>query len=102
MTIYPLESLSREEVTNAVDLFRSHPKNKKSFLCLGLDSDLSKIPAFLLKNNDPIFSFNKALVDCLHEFIVAIKINTAFYEENGSQGWSTLEKTINYINLKGL
>lgn len=75
-------------------------KNKKSFLCLGLDSDLSKIPAFLLKNNDPIFSFNKALVDCLHEFIVAIKINTAFYEENGSQGWSTLEKTINYINLK--
>ena len=75
-------------------------KNKKSFLCLGLDSDLSKIPTFLLKNNDPIFSFNKALVDCLHEFIVAIKINTAFYEENGSQGWSTLEKTINYINLK--
>ena len=75
-------------------------KRKKSFLCLGLDSDLSKIPSHLLKESDPIFSFNKNLIDSLHEIIVAVKINTAFYEANGSNGWITLEKTINYINLK--
>ena len=75
-------------------------KRKKSFLCLGLDSDLSKIPSHLLKESDPIFSFNKNLIDSLHEIIVAVKINTAFYETNGSNGWISLEKTINYINLK--
>ena len=75
-------------------------KRKKTFLCLGLDSDLSKIPSFLLKESDPVFSFNKSLIDSLNEIIVAIKINTAFYEVNGSKGWITLEKTINYINLK--
>tara|TARA_B100000780_G_scaffold184726_1_gene129678 strand:+ start:2360 stop:3184 length:825 start_codon:yes stop_codon:yes gene_type:complete len=75
-------------------------KKKKSFLCLGLDSDLSKIPSLLLKDPDPIFSFNKELIDSLNEIIVAIKINTAFYEVNGSKGWISLEKTINYINLK--
>ena len=75
-------------------------KRKKSFLCLGLDSDISKIPSFLLKDPDPIFSFNKHMLDSLNELITAVKINTAFYEENGSKGWITLEKTINYINLK--
>ena len=75
-------------------------KRKKTFLCLGLDSDLSKIPSCLLKEPDPIFSFNKGLIDSLNEIIVAIKINTAFYESTGSEGWITLEKTINYINLK--
>ena len=73
-------------------------KFKKSFLCLGLDSDISKIPNHLLKEKDPIFSFNKHLLDSLQELIVAVKINTAFYEANGSKGWVTLEKTINYIN----
>ena len=73
-------------------------KLKKSFLCLGLDSDISKIPNHLLKENDPIFSFNKYLLDSLQKLIVAVKINTAFYEANGSDGWVTLEKTINYIN----
>ena len=53
-------------------------KIKKSFLCLGLDSDLSKIPQFLLNESDPIFSFNKALIDALSGLIVAVKINTAF------------------------
>ena len=52
----------------------------------------------MLKENDPIFSFNKSLLDSLQELIVAVKINTAFYEANGSNGWITLEKTINYIN----
>lgn len=78
----------------------SEIKRKKTFLCLGLDSDLSKIPLFLLKEPDPIFSFNKGLIDSLNEIVVAIKINTAFYEVNGAKGWITLEKTINYINLK--
>ena len=73
-------------------------KFKKSFLCLGLDSDISKIPTHLLKEKDPIFVFNKYLVDSLNKLIVAVKINTAFYEANGSKGWITLEKTINYIN----
>jgi len=76
----------------------SQIKLKQSFLCLGLDSDISKIPNHLLKENDPIFSFNKCLLDSLKELIVAVKINTAFYEANGSKGWITLEKTINYIN----
>ncbi len=65
-------------------------KIKKSFLCLGLDSDLSKIPQFLLKESDPIFSFNKALIDALSDLIVAVKINTAFYEVNGVEGWNSL------------
>ncbi|MAU64350.1 MAG: orotidine-5'-phosphate decarboxylase [Flavobacteriaceae bacterium] len=75
-------------------------KRKKSFLCLGLDSDISKIPSLLLNDPDPVFSFNKMMLDSLNELITAVKINTAFYEENGSKGWVTLEKTINYINLK--
>jgi orotidine-5'-phosphate decarboxylase len=75
-------------------------KIKKSFLCLGLDSDLSKIPQFLLKESDPIFSFNKALIDALSDLIVAVKINTAFYEVNGVEGWNSLKKTIEYINVK--
>ena len=74
--------------------------SKNSFLCLGLDSDINKIPSFLLKESDPIFSFNKLLLDSLNELIVSVKINTAFYEVNGSKGWKTLEKTINYINQK--
>ena len=71
---------------------------KNSFLCLGLDSDINKIPSHLLKEPDPIFLFNKLLIDELNSLIVAVKINTAFYEANGSKGWQTLEKTISYIN----
>ena len=72
--------------------------SKNSFLCLGLDSDINKIPLFLLEESDPIFSFNKLLLDALNELIVSVKINTAFYEVHGSKGWETLEKTIDYIN----
>jgi len=71
---------------------------KNSFLCLGLDSDINKIPKHLLSEPDPLFSFNKLLLDSLNKLIVAVKVNTAFYEENGSKGWETLEKTISYIN----
>ncbi len=75
-------------------------KRKKSFLCIGLDVDLQKIPKHLLKEEDPIFSFNKAIIDATHHLCVAYKPNTAFYEAYGIKGWKALEKTINYINEK--
>ncbi|SHJ88854.1 orotidine-5'-phosphate decarboxylase [Maribacter aquivivus] len=71
---------------------------KQSFLCIGLDTDLEKIPAFLLEDEDPIFSFNKAIIDATHELCVAYKPNIAFYEAYGVQGWSALRKTIKYLN----
>ncbi len=76
----------------------SEIKRKKSFLCVGLDVDLDKIPEFLLKEEDPIFSFNKAIIDATHQSTVAYKPNTAFYEAYGLMGWQSLEKTINYLN----
>tara|TARA_B100000809_G_scaffold167653_1_gene165027 strand:+ start:21112 stop:21933 length:822 start_codon:yes stop_codon:yes gene_type:complete len=76
----------------------SQIKQKKSFLCIGLDVDLDKIPAHLLKFEDPIFQFNKAIIDATHHLCVAYKPNTAFYEAYGIKGWQALEKTIAYIN----
>ncbi|TXE10179.1 orotidine-5'-phosphate decarboxylase [Seonamhaeicola algicola] len=76
----------------------SEIKRKKSFLCIGLDVDLNKIPQHLLKENDPIFAFNKAIIDATHHLCVAYKPNTAFYEAYGIKGWQALEKTINYLN----
>lgn len=73
-------------------------RKKKSFLCVGLDVDKSKIPQHLLQFDDPIFEFNKAIIDATQEFCVAYKPNTAFYEAYGLEGWKSLEKTINYIN----
>lgn len=73
---------------------------KKSFLCIGLDVDLEKIPQHLLNQEDPIFAFNKAIIDATHHLCVAYKPNTAFYEAYGIKGWKSLEKTINYINEK--
>ncbi len=73
-------------------------QQKKSFLCIGLDVDLSKIPTHLLKEEDPIFEFNKQIIDATHHLAVAYKPNTAFYEAYGIKGWIALEKTINYIN----
>ena len=73
-------------------------KKKKSFLCIGLDVDLTKIPQHLLKEEDPIFAFNKAIIDATHHLCVAYKPNTAFYEAYGLKGWQALEKTINYLN----
>jgi orotidine-5'-phosphate decarboxylase len=71
---------------------------KKSFLCIGLDTDLKKIPTHLLAGEDPIFAFNKAIIDATHHLCVAYKPNTAFYEAYGIKGWQALEKTINYLN----
>ena len=70
---------------------------KKSFLCVGLDTDLDKIPAFLLEEEDPIFAFNKAIIDQTHPYCVAYKPNTAFYEAYGASGWDSLRKTAEYI-----
>jgi len=73
-------------------------KIKKSFLCIGLDVDLAKIPKHLLELEDPIFEFNKAIIDATHDLAVAYKPNTAFYEAYGIKGWKSLQKTINYLN----
>ncbi|MCF2873416.1 MULTISPECIES: orotidine-5'-phosphate decarboxylase [unclassified Tenacibaculum] len=78
----------------------SEIKRKNSFLCIGLDVDLDKIPSHLLKEEDPIFAFNKAIIDATHHLCVAYKPNTAFYEAYGIKGWKALEKTIQYINDK--
>lgn len=73
-------------------------KIKKSFLAVGLDVDLDKIPAHLLELEDPIFEFNKAIIDATHDLCVAYKPNIAFFEAYGIKGWMALQKTINYIN----
>ena len=72
-------------------------KEKRSFLCVGLDTDLEKIPPHLLEMEDPIFEFNKAIIDATKEYCVAYKPNIAFYECLGIKGWLSLEKTLNYI-----
>ena len=71
---------------------------KQSFLCIGLDTDLEKIPPHLLSEEDPLFAFNKAIIDATHHLCVAYKPNTAFYEAYGIKGWQALEKTIKYLN----
>ena len=76
----------------------SQIRKKQSFLCIGLDVDLNKIPKHLLEEEDPIFSFNKAIIDATNHLCVAYKPNTAFYEAYGLKGWRSLERTINYLN----
>jgi orotidine-5'-phosphate decarboxylase len=71
---------------------------KRSFLCVGLDSEIEKIPSFLLKEKDPVLAFNRMIVDATHKYTVAYKPNTAFYECHGSAGWATLEATVEYIH----
>ena len=72
-------------------------RRKQSYLCVGLDTDLSKIPAHLLQEPDPVFAFNKAIIDATHDLCVAYKINTAFYEAMGLPGWQAMEQTVRYI-----
>jgi orotidine-5'-phosphate decarboxylase len=71
---------------------------KKSFLCIGLDVDISKIPKHLTGLDDPIFEFNKAIIDATHDLCIAYKPNIAFYEAYGLKGWKSLQKTIDYLN----
>ena len=72
---------------------------KKSFLCVGLDTDINKIPQDLLALEDPVFEFNKQIINKTAEFAVAYKPNTAFYEVYGAKGWQSLERTIQYIKV---
>ena len=82
--------MTKQELINQI-------KRKQSFLCVGLDTDLTKIPAHLLKEKDPIFEFNKQIIDATYDLCVAYKPNTAFYEVYGSKGWEALQKTLEYI-----
>lgn len=72
-------------------------KRKKTFLCVGLDTDIQKIPQHLLKEEDPIFAFNKAIIDATADLCIAYKPNLAFYESLGVKGWIAFEKTVTYI-----
>lgn len=72
-------------------------RQKKSFLCVGLDTEWTKIPTHLLDTEDPVFEFNRAIIDATRDLCVAYKPNLAFYEANGPQGWISLQKTIAYI-----
>lgn len=72
-------------------------RKKKSFLCVGLDTDLTKVPRHLFAEEDPVFAFNKAIIDATQQHAVAYKINTAFYESQGIKGWISLSKTLDYI-----
>lgn len=80
----------------ASDIFEQI-KLKKSFLCVGLDTDILKIPKHLLDTTDPIFAFNKEIIDATHEYTIAYKPNLAFYESMGAKGWESLEKTVKYV-----
>lgn len=75
----------------------SEIKRKKSVLCVGLDTDLKKVPAHLFAEEDPVFAFNKAIIDATKDYTVAYKINTAFYEAQGLKGWESMQKTLEYI-----
>ena len=83
--------MTTEQVTAQIHL-------KKSFLCIGLDTDKDMIPPHLLGEEDPIFAFNKAIIDATNHLCVAYKPNTAFYEAYGLEGWRSLERTIAYLN----
>lgn len=72
-------------------------QRKRSFLCVGLDTDLKKVPAHLLQEEDPVFAFNKAIIDATAPYCVAYKPNLAFYESMGVKGWIALEKTVAYL-----
>ena len=82
--------MTKKELINQI-------KKKKSFLCIGLDTDIKKIPTHLLELEDPIFEFNKQIIDATKEFCVAYKPNIAFYESMGVSGWNSLQKTLDYI-----
>src|ERR1700691_2450635 len=82
--------MTRKQLTETIFL-------KKSYLCVGLDTDITKIPKHLLSHPEPVFEFNKAIIDATRDRCVAYKINTAFYEALGLKGWEALEKTVDYI-----
>lgn len=84
---------------NREELFKQI-QTKKSFLCVGLDTDIKRIPAHLLDENDPIYAFNKAIIDATAPYAVAFKPNLAFYEASGLEGWTSFKKTVAYIKQR--
>jgi orotidine-5'-phosphate decarboxylase len=84
---------------NSAGLFGNIVK-KRSFLCVGLDTEIEKIPPILLKVKDPVFEFNRRIIDATHTYAVAYKPNVAFYESSGAKGWISLEATVRYIKEK--
>lgn len=82
--------MNREQLVAAI-------RQKKSVLCVGLDTDISKIPQHLMAEEDPVFAFNRAIIDATQDVTVAYKINTAFYEAQGLKGWTSLQKTLDYV-----
>jgi orotidine-5'-phosphate decarboxylase len=82
--------MTRQQLTEGI-------RKKGTYLCVGLDTDGTKIPPHLLSHADPVFEFNKQVIDATRDHCVAYKINTAFYESSGSKGWDTMERTVNYI-----
>jgi len=82
--------MNRQELISQIN-------EKESFLCVGLDTDIEKIPRHLLDLEDPVFEFNKKIIDVTKDFCVAYKPNIAFYESMGSKGWESLQKTLDYI-----
>jgi len=85
--------MTRQELISIIN-------KKKSFLCVGLDSEISKIPQHLLNEEDPVFEFNRQIIDATIDFAVAYKPNLAFYESSGLKGWISLERTISYLHMK--
>lgn len=85
--------MNRQEIISQI-------KTKATFLCIGLDPDIQKIPSHLLKGKEPLFAFNKAIIDATHDLCVAYKPNLAFYESCGLEGWKAFEKTVRYIREK--
>ena len=82
--------MTRQQLINQIQF-------KKSYLCVGLDTDFDKIPKHLQSHSDAIFEFNKQIIDATQDLCVAYKINTAFYEVLGAKGWDIMERTVNYI-----
>jgi orotidine-5'-phosphate decarboxylase len=89
-------AISKLLTMNSSALFKNIVE-KRSFLCVGLDTEIEKIPSFLLKENDPVFEFNRRIIDATYRYAVAYKPNIAFYECYGSKGWASLEATVTYI-----
>lgn len=82
--------MTRKELTDQIF-------SKKSYLCIGLDTDITKIPKYLLSHADPVFEFNRQIIDATKDYCISYKINTAFYEAMGVKGWESMERTVNYI-----
>ena len=98
MSFRKISPRASDSISMKIEYLISQIHKKNSFLCVGLDTDLNKIPKHLLSQEDPIFAFNKSIIDATHEYCVAYKPNIAFYEAYGLEGWKSLERTMDYLN----